>query len=72
VQSIAAYCTRFFGIVQISSVGFLPLSIWTKKLGLGHCRVDFRLKSDLSAEVEPDLSWEEAAPMVIVNNLSGV
>jgi hypothetical protein len=36
------------------------------------CRVDFRLKSDLSAEVEPHLSREEAAPMVIVNNLSGV
>ncbi len=27
---------RFFGMVQISSGGFLPLLIWTKKLGLGH------------------------------------
>jgi hypothetical protein len=32
----AVYCTRFFGMVQISSVGFLPLSIWTSFSGLGH------------------------------------
>jgi hypothetical protein len=27
---------RFFGMAQISSVGFLPPSIWTKYFGLGH------------------------------------
>jgi len=32
---ISSALYRFFGMVQISSVGFLPLSIWTKKLGLG-------------------------------------
>jgi hypothetical protein len=27
---------RFFGTVQISSAGFLPLSIWTRNFRLGH------------------------------------
>jgi len=36
---ISSALYRFFGMVQISSGGFLPLSIWTKKLGLGHHRV---------------------------------
>ena len=32
-RTISLY--RFFGMVQISSVGFLPLSIWTSYFGLG-------------------------------------
>jgi hypothetical protein len=32
---ISSALYRFFGMVQISSSGFLPLSIWTRKLRLG-------------------------------------
>jgi hypothetical protein len=32
------FLSRFFGMVQISSVGVLPLSIWTSYFRLGHGR----------------------------------
>ncbi len=31
---------RFFGMVQISSGGFLPLLIWTSYFGLGVCAAE--------------------------------
>jgi len=31
---------RFFGMVQISSVGFSPLLIWTRYFRLGHARIE--------------------------------
>jgi hypothetical protein len=35
---ISSALYRFFGMVQISSDGFLPLSIWTSYFGLGQSR----------------------------------
>jgi hypothetical protein len=38
-RTISLY--RFFGMVQISSGGFLPLSIWTSYFGLGQLSGDW-------------------------------
>jgi len=33
---ISSALYRFFDMVQISYIGFLPLSIWTRNFRLGH------------------------------------
>jgi len=38
---ISSALYRFFGMVQISSRGFLPLSIWTSFFGLGQLNRPF-------------------------------
>jgi hypothetical protein len=43
---ISSALYRFFGMVQISSGGFLPLSIWTSYFRLGHLENNHQLLDD--------------------------
>ena len=57
---ISSALYRFFGMVQISLRGFLPLLIWTRYLGLDHRHCLFELRLCRLAEIEADMAAQLA------------
>jgi hypothetical protein len=62
---ISSALYRFFGMVQISSGGFLPLLIWTRNFRLGHC-VSFDMAfSDIFSALATEASRQLAAAYLV-------
>ena len=68
---ISSALYRFFGMAQISSRGFLPLSIWARYFGLGHV-IHLAIAVPLLVLEVPFMKWAHLMYRPLALYLKGV